>query len=106
MGGNKNYSSITFKGVSFDYLYLCGNIPAMSSTLTEAKAYQLSSITGFEFVYSDSAAERPQIVYGYDVTEIESGKEYAVELSPSDKSRINAGHGGVTITSLTIYYTC
>ena len=69
-------------------------------------AYQFSTITGFEISFSGGlgvAYESGKTSLGGEL--ITSGKKYDVSITPSDTPQFYAG-GNVTVSSLTIYYTC
>lgn len=95
-------SSFTFKGFSFWHLCLFD----IGGALGKVGAYQFSTITGFAISFSGGlgvAYESAKTSLGGEV--ITSGKKYDVSIIPSDTPQFYAG-GSVTVSSLTIYYTC
>lgn len=103
--GSTNFdasSSFTFKGTHFRSLRL---FDSDDSVLTE-RAYEFSHITGFAISYSGGLG----VAYDDDGTGklIASGEEYkGLSITPTpDVCPMFYAGGSVTISSLTIWYSC
>lgn len=99
-------ASFTFKGAPFMELSLW-NI----EDVLEGRAYEFSTITGFTISYSSEEPEEPVFVnfesMGEHIYEVESGKPYEVSsITPDKVPSFRIMEGIVTITSLTISYSC
>ena len=99
-------ASFTFKGAPFMELSLW-NI----EDVLDGRAYEFSTITGFAISYSSEEPEEPVFVnfesMGEHIYEVESGKEYKVaSIDPSKVPSFRIMEGIVTISSLTIMYSC
>ena len=103
--GSNNFdasSSFTFKGTHFRSLRLFD----FDDSVLPERAYEFSHITGFAISFSGGlgvAYESSETNLGGEV--ITSGEKYDVSITPSDTPQFYAG-GSVTVTSLTIFYTC
>lgn len=104
--GSTNFaesSSFTFKGTQFRSLWLFDHY---DSVLTE-RAYGFSHITGFAISYSGGLG----VAFDGDETSgmfIASGEEYkGLSITPNpDVCPMFYAGGNVTISSLTIWYSC
>ena len=105
-------ASFTFKGASFMELTLW-NI----EDVLDGRAYEFSTITGFSISYSIKEPEEPEpepepVIVNFEsmdvhISRVESGKPYEVpSITPSKGPCFMIMEGNVTITSLTIMYSC
>ena len=94
-------SSFTFNGASFWHLCLFD----IGGALGKVGAYQFSTITGFAISFSGGLGVAFE--NGKTSTEVITSGDPHTEpsLTPSDTPQFYAG-GNVTVSSLTIYYTC
>lgn len=93
-------SSFTFNGASFWLLYLFD----YSSVLNGAGAYQFSTITGFAISFEEGGL----VAFDGGDTRgklITSGEKYDVSVTPDGYPMFYAGNS-VTVSSLTIWYSC
>ncbi len=114
VGCYNDEASFTFKGASFMELCLFD-----IEDVLVGRAYEFSTITGFEISYS-SKGEQPEGPEGPElpvdvnfesmdkhIHMVESGKPYEVpSITPSKCPSFSVMEGSVTITSLTISYSC
>ncbi len=91
----------TFKGVSFRSLRL-----SSTKALAEVGAYQFSTITGFAIFFSGGSVRF--ISNETTIDSVESGTPYKeLSIMPSDEPAFfMKGKDGVTVASLTIWYSC
>ncbi len=95
-------SSFTFNGASFWHLCLFDN----GGALGKVGANDFDLITGFAISFSGGlgvAYESSKTGLGGEI--IPNGEKYDVSIRPSDTPQFYAG-GNVTVTSLTIWYSC
>ena len=99
-GSNSTKDAITFKGFSFKELYLWTS----SSILENVGANDFDHITGFAISFS---GEGTMIFFsGTTPNPVTSGTPYTgLSITPANHPVFSAG-GKVTISSLTIYYSC
>ena len=96
----------TFKKVSFQSLMLC-----YYDMLMGGDAQPFSTITGFAISFSGKEEEPVpmDLVYGEmleNIIHVASGTEYkGLSITPDDQPEFMPGDG-VTVTSLTIWYSC
>ena len=107
VGFNKWQNKLSFCGVNFGELQLSD----ISNALINNGAYEFSHITGFAISFSFSSflggslklVKFPQETV---IDSVESGKEYTgLTINPSDNQRFTT-MDSVTVTSLTIWYSC
>lgn len=100
VGSYNDEARFTFNGASFSQFCLFD----IDGALGKVGAYQFSNITGFTFSFSDG-----YVLFAGANTEIDpvtSGQEYkGLSITPSDESRFYATDS-ITISSITIWYTC
>jgi len=106
VGCYNDEASFTFKGAPFAELSLW-NI----EDVLEGRAYEFSTITGFAISYSSEEPEEPVAVNFESMDEriysVKSGEEYKVpSITPFEGPSFMIMEGIVTITSLTIMYSC
>ena len=108
VGFDNSEAYFTFKGVSFAFLQL-----HHYEMFTE-DAYEFSAITGFAISFSgkeEGGEPLPSDIafrYGVEtIYHVESGHEYkGLSIKTNDYPEFEAMGEGVTVTSLTIYYSC
>ena len=106
VGCYNDEASFTFKGASFRDLQLFDY-----DDVLDGRAYQFSTITGFAISYSSKEPEEPvdmnfesMNVHYYCV---ESGTEYkGLSITRDHAPMFTMMMGSVTVTSLTIWYSC
>lgn len=101
LGGPTNIQKITFNNVSFMRLFLID----YKSVLNGVGAFEFSHITGFAISFSGGSMKFD----GGDtlIDSVTSGAEYTgLSITPSHPSFFDVSSGSVTITSLTIWYSC
>ena len=112
VGCYNDEASFTFKGASFMDLTLW-NI----EDVLNGRAYEFSTITGFAISFSSKEPEDPEEpeepadmnFESMDVHmhNVESGTEYkGLSITPSKGPSFRVMMGSVTLTSLTIWYSC
>ena len=99
VGWNNDEADFTFKGYSFGNLRLCEH-----NNLEMVGAYGFDHITGFAISFESGfmAFDGGDTTY---IEEITSGEEYKGLSITSDDSPRFSGYN-VTVTSLTIWYSC
>ena len=110
VGWDNSEAYFTFKGVSFHHLML-SHYEVFGE---DEDAYPFSTITGFEISFSSEEGEEPMpISVDFSSMEtmihhVESGTPYkGLSITPDDDPHLLAlGESIVTITSLTIWYSC
>ena len=112
VGYSTEEASFTFKGASFMDLCLFD-----IEDVLEGRAYQFSTITGFAISFSSKEPEDPEdpeeLVdmnfesMGVHMHSVKSGTEYkGLSITPSQGPSFRVMGGSVTISSLTIWYSC
>ena len=100
VGSYNDEERFTFNGAPFSQLCLFD----IDGALGKVGAYQFSTITGFAFSFSDG-----YVLFVGGETEIDpvtSRQEYkGLSITPSDESRFYTTDS-ITISSITIHYTC
>lgn len=110
VGWDNSEAYFTFKGVSFHHLML-SHYEVFGE---DEDAYPFSTITGFAISFSSEEGEEPMpISVDFSSIEtmiphVESGTPYkGLSITPDDDPHLLAlGESIVTITSLTIWYSC
>lgn len=111
MGCYNDEASFTFKGASFGELRLYDY-----DDVLDGRAYQFSTITGFAISYSSKEPEDPEEPEEVDMNfesmnvhyyGVESGTEYkGLSIARDHGPMFIMMMGSVTISSLTIWYSC
>ena len=112
VGYSTEEASFTFKGASFMDLCLFD-----IEDVLEGRAYQFSTITGFAISFSSKEPEDPEdpeeLVdmnfesMGVHMHSVKSGTEYkGLSITPSQGPSFRVMGGSVTVSSLTIWYSC
>ena len=94
--------SFTFNDIPFRDLWLCDY-----DDVLEGRAYQFSTITGFAISFEGEGEGLNFESMDKRIYEIESRAEYkGLSIDPSKGPMFRLMIGSITVTSLTIYYTC
>ena len=102
VGYNNSDARFTFNGVSFKYLYLYDS----NSLLRGAGAYEFSTITGFAISFSGGSTMTFDGGSTY-IDDVVSGHEYTgLSTIPDYFPSFKVMNGSVTVSSLTIMYSC
>lgn len=98
--------SFTFNDIPFRDLWLCDY-----DDVLEGRAYQFSTITGFKISYLSKEPEEDVEMnfesMNKNIYHVESGTEYkGLSITRDHGPMFNMMMGSVTLTSLTIWYSC
>ena len=98
--------SFTFNDIPFRDLWLCDY-----DDVLEGRAYQFSTITGFAISYSSKEPEEPVFMdftsMGKNIHDVKSGTPYTeLSITRDHGPMFRLMEGSVTVTSLTIWYSC
>ena len=105
VGFNDDFEFLHFGEVHFAEL----NLHDATSTLINDDAEDFDHITGFKISFSGGSLQFVKFPHETVFNSVTSGLRYDVSITPEDDptfARDEHSHDNITISSLTIYYTC